>query len=139
MSASHAHALDAIAFQLAAALEQYDQDTATMVARWPDLENYHRVSEHVERIRMYSSALDEARPQWVELLIAHAELGHLLWRVEYGHDANRDHLEQVRLHHADCTAALRNLCLRLIKSVPPEPDVQLGAGATRVGSLNSLA
>jgi hypothetical protein len=115
MSASAAPEFDAIAFQLAAALEQYDLDTARMVAGWPDLDLYREVSAQVDRIRMYSSSLPEARVQWVELLIAHAELVHLLWRGEYGGGrVEKRTLQEVRDHHSDCVTALRNRCLRVI-------------------------
>ncbi|HEX2544851.1 MAG TPA: hypothetical protein VHL79_08235 [Ramlibacter sp.] len=119
MSAFSTHALDAVAFQLIAALEKYDQDTARMVGGWPDLELYRSVSEQAEKIRMYSSALTDARVQWVELLIAHAELVHVLWRAEYGApDSPRGDLETVRQRHADCIAALRNRCMRIIRTRP---------------------
>jgi hypothetical protein len=115
MSAFQSHALDAIAFQLVAALEQYDEATGTMIAAWPDLEHYRSVSEQIEKIRMYSSALPDARVQWVELLIAHSELVHFLWRAQYGDSkAAREQIESVRDHHGDAIAALRNRCLRVI-------------------------
>ena len=116
MSASAAPALDAIAFQLAAELEKYDQDTDKLIRTWPDMDLYRELSAQIDRIRMYSSALAEARVQWVELLITHSELVHCLWRAEYGQPAPdaREQLAQVRERHADCVAALRNRCLRLI-------------------------
>ena len=119
MSATHAPVLDAIAFQLIAALEQYERDTTVMIERWPDLETYQEVSDQIETIRMYSSALDEARVQWVELLIAHAELVHFLWRAQGGLAADAaEQMANVRDRHADCVVALRNRCLRLIHRSP---------------------
>jgi hypothetical protein len=114
MSAHPANALDAIALQLVATLEGYAEDTAQMIAGWPDMERYRSVSQQIEQIRMYASALPEARVQWVELLIAHSELVHLLWRVQYaeGGLAMCDTL-QVRLHHTDALTALRQRCLRI--------------------------
>ena len=121
MSAPKAIDFDAIAQHLVAALDQYEQDLAAMIAHWPDLERYRAASEQVEKIRIYSSALPQARVQWVELLIAHAELVHFLWRVQYGneHAAEAD-MARVREHHAACAAALRNRCLR-IAARPPSP------------------
>jgi hypothetical protein len=117
MSASEGRALDAIAFQLLAALEEYDQDTARMIAGWPELDLYRSVSDQMEKIRLYSSAVAEATVQSLELLIAHAELVHLLWRAEYAGDrTSLEALEEVREHHADCVAALRNRCLRVMHS-----------------------
>lgn len=121
MSASQGPAFDAIAFQVVAALEQYERDAAAMLAQWPDLERYREVSDGIERVRLYTSSLPEARVHWVELLIAHAELVHCLWREQYGHDATpqqRAELAAVRERHVDCVAALRKRCLRIARSRP---------------------
>jgi hypothetical protein len=114
MSAPHAFALDAVALQLVAALDEYDRDTEAMISAWPDLELYRKVSAQIEKIRAYSNALPEARSQWVELLIAHAELVHFLWRLQYGDRPRASaELATVRQQHADCVAALRNRCTRI--------------------------
>jgi hypothetical protein len=113
MSASQSAALDAIAFQLLAALDEYEADTEAMVSAWPDLERYVAVSAQVEKIRMYCAARPELRVQWVELLIAHAELIHHLWRAQYGKDRPlREHLAQPRSHHTTAIASLRRRCAR---------------------------
>lgn len=131
MSASAAPEIDAIALQLLAALDQYDRDTVAMIATWPDLERYRDVSDQVEKIRMYSSAMPELRVQWVEVLITHAELVHFLWRVHYGEgEASIEQIPQVREHHADAVAALRNRCQRLMA----RSRLRHAAGAARSGS-----
>ena len=113
MSAPKALAFDAIALQVAAALDEYEQDVGRMIAAWPELDRYRTVSEEVEKIRLFCAALPEARVQWVELLIAHAELIHLLWRLQYANrPAAQAEMARVRQHHADCIVALRNRCLR---------------------------
>jgi hypothetical protein len=115
MSASDSHALDAVALQLRDALEQYDRETGDMIAGWPDLERYRAVSDQVEKIRMYSAALPELRVQWGELLIAHAELVHFLWKAQYGDPPAIDpYIASVRDHHSDAIAALRSRCTRLV-------------------------
>ena len=115
MSAFEAPALDAIAFQLAAALEKYDQDVARMVDTWLDMDLYHEVSEEIDQIRMYSAALPRLSVGWVELLIAHAELVHSLWRLRFQEDgADRTRLEEVHARHAECVEFLRVRCLRLL-------------------------
>ena len=120
MSASPLPALDAIAFQLMATLDTYDADVTRMLASWPDLESYREVSAQVERIRLYSASLPAVRVQWVELLIAHAELVHFLWRMQYGDQgAAREELGAVSEHHLDCVAALRNRCRRTMLSGRP--------------------
>ena len=115
MSAHPTDALDAIAQQMVVALERYAEDTGQMIAGWPDLERYRSVSDQIEQIRMYASALPEARVQWVELLIAHSELVHRLWRVQYGQlGMEMSDTLDARLHHTDALAALRNRCLRVV-------------------------
>lgn len=115
MSASHASALDAIAFQLAAALDEYDEDVGRMVDTWLDMELYHRVSAEIEEIRGFSAALPQLSVPWVELLIAHAELVHSLWRLRFQEvGAHRERLDEVREHHSACVASLRSRCLRLM-------------------------
>jgi len=115
MSASHAPALDAIAFQLAAGLEKYEESVQRMVDNWLDMELYRTVSEEIEEIRMYSAALPQLSVAWVELLIAHAELVHCLWRGEHAATLPDGRtLPQVREHHRACVATLRSRCLRLL-------------------------
>ena len=117
MSAHPTDALDAIALQLVAALECYAEDTAEMIARWPDMDLYCSVSDQVESIRMYASALPDARVQWVELLIAHSELVHRLWQVQYGQEGTATaNIFDARVHHTDALVALRNRCLRVVAS-----------------------
>ncbi|HVE54968.1 MAG TPA: hypothetical protein VNB23_16410 [Ramlibacter sp.] len=114
MSSPHAFAFDAVAVQLVAALDAYDRETEAVIAAWPDLERYREFSAQLEKIRGYSSGLHDLRVQWVELLIAHAELVHFLWRIEYGDaESARAEVVAVREHHADCVMALRNRCLRI--------------------------
>lgn len=116
MSASHASALDAIAFQLVAALENYEAAVERMLAGWPDLEGYREVSDRVEKIRLYSSALPDLRVQWVEVLISHAELVHFLWRMQYAdRDAARAQIGGVREQHGHAVRALRERCMRGIQ------------------------
>jgi hypothetical protein len=108
-------ALDAIAFQLLGALRTYEESVDRMIAAWPDLDRYQEASEAVEEIRTYSAAVPEARVQWVELLVAHAELVHQLWRLQYGDcEAAQEQLAPVREHHGDAVTALRIRCEYLV-------------------------
>lgn len=125
MSASEAPARDAIAFQLAAALEQYEQHVAAMVRTWPDMDLYRDVSGQVEQIRTYCAVLPQLGGPWVELLIAHAELVHSLWRLRFRDDAgDRGQFEHVRGRHAAAVRSLKDPCLRLLAR-----QEQLGAWA----------
>ena len=120
MSSLDEGAVEAIALQLVDALERYAMDTAQMVANWPDLDRYRVVSGQVDEIRLVASGLPDARVQWVELLIAHAELLQLLWRAHYGHGGvTMDDTLHARLHHADAIAALRITCMRMVSKPQP--------------------
>jgi hypothetical protein len=117
MTVSEFQAFHAIALQMAAALDTYEQDTQAMIAAWPDFDRYRTVSEEVDRLRMYSSGLPATSVQWAELLIAHAELVHYLWRNFYGSGGgSAEAFEGVRDHHADCIAALRSRCVRVART-----------------------
>lgn len=124
MSASFAPAVDAAAFHLIAALEKYGEDAGRMADTWLDMELYRSVSDQVEQIRIYSSALPQLSVQWVELLIAHSELVHCLWRLRF-REGPEDAalLSEVRLRHAACVASLRQRCVRFLShdkaSTPP--------------------
>lgn len=86
-----------------------------MVQGWLDMEVYRRVSNEIEEIRMFSAALPQLSVTWVELLIAHAELVHSLWRLRFQEvDADREQLVQVRERHAACVRGMRNRTLRLL-------------------------
>jgi hypothetical protein len=116
MTVSEFQAFHAIALQMAVALDTYEQDASALVAAWPDFDRYRAVSEQVDQLRMYSSGLPETSVQWAELLIAHAELVHYLWRNFYGAGGGTtEAFELVRDHHADCIAALHSRCMRVAR------------------------
>ncbi|HET8748176.1 MAG TPA: hypothetical protein VFM98_21440 [Ramlibacter sp.] len=122
MSAYEAPALDAMAFQLASALEQYDRDAARMVETWLDMEMYEQVSEEIEQIRMFCAPLPQLSVPWAELLIAHAELVHSLWRLRFRElESDRVQLAEVRARHGACIGALRARCLRMLACSDSRP------------------
>jgi len=117
MSAAHAPVLDAIAMQLVGALDRYEGDVATMLDTWLDMDIYRQVSDQVEEIRLCSSALPQVSVPWVELLIAHTELVHCLWRQQF--DSAEKHIAacaELRARHGECVATLRARCLRVVAS-----------------------
>jgi hypothetical protein len=117
MSASLGPALDATAFQLLAAIDEYEAESSALVAAWPDLELYAMASAQIERIRLYSAPIPDLRVHWVELLIAHAELIHQLWRAQYGsHDEAGDDFAALRHRHAEAIAGMRRRCQRLLSA-----------------------
>lgn len=118
MSKSHFVQLDAIAFQLVAALEQYGQDVQTLVRQWhaeQDMELYAVVSRQVDDIRNYSAALPKVAAQWLTVLISHTELMHGLLRV-WRPGEDRMQLEEQLRDHLDAVAAFRAKARRMILS-----------------------
>jgi hypothetical protein len=114
MSASQAHALSAIAFQLAATLESYEEDVDRMLRAPFDPEQYQRVSRHVDNMRLYASALPALSVAWVEVLIRHFELTHGVWRVqqEVGDDVD------LKLLQAQLSEAVRRLARKCTQLMP---------------------
>jgi hypothetical protein len=115
MSASQLPALSAIAFQLAAALDAYEQDVAAMVRAPLDLEAYHKVSRHMDQMRMYAASLPTVSVAWVEVMIRHFELTHGLWR---SHQDSRVTVELKELHAQlrQATSHLSRKCVQLMPS-----------------------
>lgn len=114
MSASQASALSAIAFQLVAALESYEEDVDRLVRTPADVELYQRVSRHVDELRMYAGALPSLSAAWVEVLIRHFELTHGLWRQQQSPTAEGLAPQQENLRAA--VARLHKLGLRAVAS-----------------------
>lgn len=111
MSAFPASALDTVAMQLAVALDQYEDDVAAMADTWLDLDRYRQVSVEIEEIRALCSTLPQLSAPWAELLIAHAELIHGLWRLQFEHAAPAaTGLAALRERHSASLAALRRRC-----------------------------
>lgn len=112
MSASQGPALTAVAFQLAAALEMYQQEVAGMVAAPQDAEQYQRVSRRMDEMRMYAAALPAVSVAWVELMIRHFELTHGLWRAQQDGGATDLRPQQAQL--AEAVLRLSRKCGQLV-------------------------
>jgi hypothetical protein len=131
MAASDIQALDAIAFQLVAALERYEASTETLVSGWPDMDGYRVVSAGIDEIRMYSAALPTLSVQFVTLLIAHAELIHCLWKL-INSPAADDGVARALDQHRASIAGLRTKALRLMS---PPADLMATRGQGQGGRL----
>jgi hypothetical protein len=113
MSASDAHVLSAIAFQLAAAVDAYDQDIGELVESGFDPELYRRVSRHMDQMRMYAAALPVVSVSWVEVMIRHFELTHGLWRVQKNGTGAAE-LREVHQHLQEALQRLSRKCTQLM-------------------------
>jgi hypothetical protein len=112
MAATHVPALSAIAFQLVATLEHYEQDLDALLLDWPDTQRYEAIRRHMDNIQMYSSSVPSLAVSAVALLISHSELVFTLWRGQPGSRPAGDELLRVRADHRGCVASLRRHCLR---------------------------
>jgi hypothetical protein len=113
MSASQGHALSAIAFQLAAALEAYEEDIATMVRAPRDPVVYHRVTRRMDEMRMYAAAVPPVSVAWVEVMIRHFELTHGMWRQQKS-GAEAADLAQLHANLAEAVLRLSRKCVQLM-------------------------
>jgi hypothetical protein len=114
MSASQAHALSAIAFQLAAALEAYEEDVAAMVRAPRDPEIYHRVTKKMDEMRLYAAALPQVSVAWVEVMIRHFELTHGMWRAQK--EGGADGLGELHANLQEAVLRLSRKCVQLMPS-----------------------
>jgi hypothetical protein len=112
VSAHHAPALTAIAFQLSAALENYQQDMDSLSDPWSQREQYKRVSDEFDMVRMLKGALPELSVAMVEVLIAHVELMSALWNSTAVAKSGSAALEGLRSRHRSAVEGMRARCLR---------------------------
>ena len=113
MSANAAHALSAIAFQLAAALEAYEQDIARLVRRPMDGDAYQGASRKMDQMRLYAASLPQVSVAWVEVLIRHFELTQALWRLRTIEEQAEGLDELFAVHH-DAVRRLMGKCSQLM-------------------------
>ena len=114
MSAPDAQALSAVAFQLAAALDAYEQDIATLVRGPFDTDAYQRASRQMDHMRMYAAALPMLSVAWVEVMIRHFELTHGIWRLQKEPGQGMD-LAQL---HAQLRSAVERLSRKCMLLMP---------------------
>lgn len=116
MSASQGRAIQALAFELVAALENYERDTEVLVATWLDMEQYQLVSRQVDHLRLLCAALPQMAVPWVGLLISHAELMHCLWKCGEAFVPSPD-FDVCRGRHQRAVATLREKCVWLFSKM----------------------
>jgi len=113
MSASDAPALSAIAFQLAAALDGYEQDIAQLVRGPFDSDAYQRASGRMDAMRMYAASLPMLSVAWVEVMIRHFELTHGIWRLQKD-PADGPDLQQLHARLREAVQRLAHKCVQLM-------------------------
>jgi hypothetical protein len=110
MSAFPRPALSAIAFQLAGALEAYEDQIDLVLTPPLRLEACRQASDRLDEVVMLKGALPQFSVQAVELLVCHTELMHVLWGAVRADEGARADLVA---RHREATGALRARCLRL--------------------------
>jgi hypothetical protein len=113
MSAPHAPLVTAIAFQLSAALEDYQMHVDGLSDPWSQREQYDLVSRRFDEVRMLKGALPELSVAMVEVLICHVELMKALWLSSTPSEKNIFlSIDQIRSKHRTAVTAMRERCLR---------------------------
>ncbi|MCC2675562.1 MAG: hypothetical protein K0R58_2509 [Ramlibacter sp.] len=113
MSAPDHHTREAIALQLIAALECYEDDVTVLCRDWLDMEQYQSVSQQVDDLRMVASGLPQLSVLWVTVLISHAELIHALWKGRRLQDGDTASIEQLLREHVEAVRSLHSAASRL--------------------------
>jgi hypothetical protein len=113
MSASEASALSAVAFQLAASLDAYDEQVDELLRQPLDSALYQAVSRRMDEMRMYSATLPQLSVSWVELLIRHFEFTHALWRV-HRQACPESEMQQLHQQLRDASRVLARKAAQLI-------------------------
>jgi hypothetical protein len=116
MSAPQRRAIEAIAFELAAAVKNYEKDTVQLVATWLDMELYQSVSRQVDHMRMLCASLPQLAVPWVNMLISHTELVHCLWKCGE-RSAPSAELDECHSRHTSAIVMLRERCVWLFTKV----------------------
>lgn len=112
-SSPQAAVVTAIAFQLSAALEDYQMHVDALSNPWSQREQYELVSRRFDEVRMLKGALPDLSVAMVEVLICHVELMKLLWLSSTPSEKNKFlSLNQVRSKHRAAVAAMRGRCLK---------------------------
>lgn len=114
MTSPAASSLNALAYDLATALDRYEQDVENLVRAWPDPDLYKRVNDSMEKVRASAAALPRLSVQAVELLIAHAELAQGLWDSVDPRLPAQEAVGAVVEQHRACVFRLRETCLTIV-------------------------
>jgi hypothetical protein len=114
MSASSAPAMRAVALQLAAALDRYQQDFDTMLGAGSDSVHYREVTRELHDIRQMKGSLPELSEEMADVLIRHVEMMHAVWNVQlHPSQAHQCNLRTLRLRHRQAVDAMRQACIAI--------------------------
>ncbi len=116
MFPSHAAEVSAVAFQLIARLEAYEQDLERVPAQRADPELLSRLASHFDEMQLEAALLPPLSVSWVALLISRAELMHRVWAAQREPRPGIDtELQELMEQHREALHALRLRATRLIR------------------------
>jgi hypothetical protein len=101
----------AAANQALAALERYEGALRQLAADWGDMQLYTNAAERLDEVRRCCGLVPALAVQWIELLIANAELVQSVWdsAADDAHATrSKEHLE----HVLSCSRVLRDACMQ---------------------------
>lgn len=110
---SHAAQESAIAFQLAATLDAYEQALGQLRLPGPAPDALARLAQHFDEMQLYAASLPQLSVSWVALLISRAEFTHHLWRAHGATDTGN--LPLLLEQHKEAIGTLRSRCRRLLR------------------------
>ena len=114
MSASHAPLVTAVAFQLSAALENYQMQIDGLANPWSQSTEYNLVSRVFDEVRMLKGTFPELSVDMVEVVICHVDLMKALWLSGPNPVGSAGvAVEQARRKHRAAVATMRDRCLRV--------------------------
>ena len=113
----------AIAFQLAATLEAYEQDAFRLEDAGPDQALWAEVDAEMDRIRSFCAAFPSLDRASTTLFVLHEKWLQALRLAAAGSSPEaKHHLAELRGAHAQSVSRLRGQCLqRLTRRVPHPP------------------
>lgn len=103
-----------MAFQLSAALENYQMHMDALANPWSERAQYEQVSRGFDQVRMLKGALPQLSVHMVEVLICHVELMKALWLAGATPvPSGSETLGALRSKHCEAVEAMREQCLRV--------------------------
>lgn len=109
MMLSHSPEQAAIATQLLAQLDAYDQELLALVERRRDPELARVLADRFDRIELYVPALPQVAAIWTEFLISRVELVQALWTISSPSRVSGK-LRALHVEHREQLGELRRRC-----------------------------
>ena len=113
MFPSHAEQKIAIALQLAACLDAYEQDLDKLPLDSASAERHAALADRFDEMQMYATSLPELSVSWLTLMISRAEFTHNVWLARERGRAGG--LQLLLDEHRDALEGMRARCARMAR------------------------